>query len=154
ATRKVGDNRLGIGALDLQHTVERQDARLLGRLLRVHATIEQPVNEMRMADRLIVPAHDPEWHYRTTVLDQHARDDRVERPFARRNRVGMAWDRAEPGAAVVQQDAALRRQDPGAKGREQRVDEGAGVALAINRAEIDRILVLDLGPARSGHGAV
>ena len=75
---------------------------LLGSLLGVHPPIQHAVQEMGMADRLILPAHDAERHYRAAVLDEHPGDDRVERPLARRNGVGMAGDRAKPGPAIME----------------------------------------------------
>src|ERR1700683_1599531 len=45
ASRKISDDRLGVGALDLQLAAEREAARRLGRLLRVEAAIEHPMQE-------------------------------------------------------------------------------------------------------------
>src|SRR5215470_3841072 len=109
---------------------------------------------MRVSDRLIMAAHYPEGHYRLAVLHQHSRDDRVERPLARRDCVRMTHDRTEPGAAVVQQHAALWRQNPGPERREKRIDERARIAVSIDGAKVDGVLVFDLGPVRSGHRVV
>ena len=109
---------------------------------------------MGVADRLIMPAHHSERHDRAPVFDQHPRNDRVERPLARRDRIRMSRDRPETGAAVVQQHAAFRRQNSRTERREQRIDERTGVAVSVDGAEIDRVLMLDLGPARSRHRAV
>src|SRR6266436_4157115 len=149
----LGDRRR-YRTLDLQLTLQRQDPRLLGSLLGVHAPIQHAVQEMSVPDRLILPAHDAERHYRAAVLDEHPGDDRVERPLARRNGVGMAGDRAKAGPAIVQQHAAVRRQDAGPEAREERVDERAGVPVAVDDAEIDRVFVLDLGPAWPGNCVV
>src|SRR5215469_18714819 len=66
----------------------------------------------------------------------------------------MARDRAKPGAAIVQQDAALRRHDACPERGEQRIYERAGVSVAIDGTQVDSVLVLDLGPVRSGPRAV
>src|SRR5439155_25560737 len=118
----VADGRRGC-ALDLQLAVQWQDTRLFGSLLGVHAAIEHTVEEVGMADRLVLAAHHPERHHRATVFDEHPGNDRVERPLAGRNGVGMPWDRAKTGPTVVQQDAALRCQDAGSETRKKRVDE-------------------------------
>ena len=76
-------------------------------------------------------------------------------PLAGRDRVGVAGNRAEAGAAIVQEDPALRRHDAGAERGKQRVDERHGVAVAIDGAEVDRIGVLGAAvPVRAGQGAV
>src|SRR5262249_43065258 len=151
AMREVGDDGLRNGLLDLQYAIERQQTGLLGRLLRVHTAVEQAMDEMGMADRLIMSAHHPERHYRAAILDQRAGDDRMERQFARRDRVWVMRDRTETSAAIVQQHTALRREDPCSKRREQRIDERAGVAVAVDDTEVHCVLVLELGPARSRH---
>src|SRR6516164_8774649 len=102
AMREIGNGRLGNGAFDLQNAVPGEDARLLGSLLRIHTAIQHAVKEMRMTDSLIGPAHHPKWHHRAAVLDKHPRNDRMERPLARCDGVGMAWDRPEPGPSIVQ----------------------------------------------------
>ena len=61
---------------------------------------------------------------------------------------------AEHRAAAVQQHAAFGRQDAAAELVEQRVDEGDRVAVAVDDAEIDRVLVLALVIDRRGAGAV
>ena len=94
-----------------------------------------------MADRLVLPTHDPERHHRPPVLDQHAGDQRVERALARRDRARVAGNGAEPAAAVVQDDAAFGPHDAGAESREQRVDERARVAVAVDDAHVDRVLM-------------
>src|ERR1043166_1324356 len=100
------------------------------------------MHEMRMPDSLVLPTHNAKRHDRAAVLDEHAGDDRVKRALPRRDRIGMAGDDAEAGAAIVQEDAAFGRHDAGAKRREQGIDERDRVAVAVYGAEIDRVGVL------------
>src|SRR5215467_14443681 len=147
APDQVLDYRLGIAALDLEHAARMgEDAWRLGSLLRIHAAVEQTVQEGRVADRLIVPTHHPERHHRAAVFDQHRRDDRVKGPLPRCDCVRMVRGQHKSGAAVLQQHTALRREYAGAKAREQRIDKGAGIAVAVYDAEIHRILVLGVLP--------
>src|SRR6516164_8819370 len=109
---------------------------------------------MRLPNRLVMPAHDAERHHRAAVLDEHRRDDRVQWPLPRRNRIRVARDRAEARAAVLQQYPTLRRKDAGAEAGEQRVDKGAGVAVSIYDTEVDGVLVLDIRPGGTRECAV
>src|SRR5262249_7343382 len=78
AACQLGQDRFGIGGLDLQHPAwMREDARLLGGLLRVQAAVEDAMQKMRLPNRLIMPAHDAERHDGAAILDEHRRDDRV-----------------------------------------------------------------------------
>ena len=79
--------------LGLQDALIGEDARPLGGLLRVHAAVEQIMQEGGVADRLELPAHHAERHHGAAVLDQHAGDQRVERALPRRDRARMAGDR-------------------------------------------------------------
>src|SRR5206468_9916006 len=67
AIGEILSDRRRYRTLDLQLTVQRQDPRLLGCLLGIHAPIHHAVQEVGMPDRLILPAHDPERHYRAAV---------------------------------------------------------------------------------------
>ena len=67
----------------------------------------------------------------------------------------MAGFEREAEPAIVQHHARCRRQDGAAEGLEERVDEGAGIAVPVHDREIDRVLVP--GPAgrrQRGQGPV
>ena len=92
---------------------------------------------MGLADRLILPAHHAERHDRAAVLGGKARDDRVQRPLARRDAIGMAGLDAEAAGAVLQQDACLVGDDRRTEGMRDRVDEGADVAVLVDHGDVD-----------------
>ena len=99
------------------------------------------VRNQRLPHRLEMPAHHAVRHHRLAVLRHHAGDDRVHRPLVGRDAVRVPALDAEAVAAVLQHHAGIRGQDAGAEALEQRVDEAAGIAVAIDDAEIGRVLV-------------
>src|SRR5690242_8624130 len=96
-------------------------ARCFGGLLRVHSAVEHAVEKMGLPNSLIMAAHNAEGHDCTTVLAQHAGNDRVQRPLPGRDCVRMACDELKARAAVVQQHAAFRRKDSAAEGEKEGV---------------------------------
>ena len=92
-----------------------------------------------MPDALIVAAHHAEWHHRATVLRQHTWDNRMQRPFARRDAVRMARFDDEAITTIVQHHAGFRAHDSAAIAGEQRVDEANRVAVLVDDAKIDRV---------------
>ena len=110
-------------------------------MLDVQAVFEEVGQEPGLSHRLIVAAHDAEGHDRATVFHHHAWDDRMHRPLAAGNAIRMSAFQPEAEAAVLQHDAGFVRQDAAAEVLEQRVDEAAGVAILVDDAEIDGILV-------------
>ena len=66
------------------------------------------------------------------------RDDRVERPPARREGVRVPRLDAEAGGAVLEHDARAPGEDAGAEVVERRLDQRHGVAVAVDRAEVGR----------------
>src|SRR4051794_1735080 len=82
-------------------TVEAE-ARRIQRGLRVEALVEQARDELHVALWLHVAAHQAERAEQLTVAQQHARDDRVERPPAGREPVRVARLEGEAGAPVLQ----------------------------------------------------
>ena len=93
-----------------------------------------------MAASLEVPAHHAEGHHGVFALPHHAGDDRVHRPLAAGDAVGVVRVDDEARAPVLQHHAG-RRAEARAEGCEQRVDEGDRVALAIHHGEVDGIAV-------------
>ncbi len=106
-----------------------------------------------MAHRLVMTAHHAEGRHRLAVPHQHAGDDGVHRALARADRVRVARIDAEGQAAIVQQHPALRGGDAAAEALEDRVDQRQRVAVPVDHAEIDRVLVdvLRVGELRPDH---
>ena len=81
----------------------------------------------------------------------------MHRPLVRRDAVRVAFLQAEAVAAVLQHHARAFGQDAAAEALEQRVDERAGVALAVHHAEVHRVAVARVvggaGRRQGGHGA-
>src|SRR6476646_2238639 len=85
---------------------QNAEAPAVERALRVGA-VDQVRDELEMRLRLHRPAHDPEGAEQLAVLEQHSRDDRVERPLAGRDAVGMLRIGREAERAVLQHDARV-----------------------------------------------
>src|SRR6266567_310040 len=79
AMPQILHDRLGYGALDPKLVAKGENPGGFDGLLRIKAAIQDPVHKMRVADRLVLAAHDAERHHRPPVFDQHRRDDRVKR---------------------------------------------------------------------------
>src|SRR5947208_7413576 len=95
AMPQILNDRLGYGALDPNLVAKGENPRGFDGLLRIKAAIQDPVHKMRVADRLVLAAHDAERHHRPPVFDQHRRDDRVKRSLLRRNHVRMPFDQGK-----------------------------------------------------------
>ncbi len=94
-----------------------------------------------MAEGLVLTAHHPEGHHHLVALRDHAGDDGVQRPFAALDPVRAGRVQAE-ALGPVGQGHARRRADARAEIVEQRVDETAGVAVAIDHRDVDRALMV------------
>src|SRR5437763_17073126 len=83
-------------------------------------------------------AHDAEGPEQPTVLDEHARNERVEGapPGAQLVRVPGLVD--EAGAAVLEDDARVARDDAGAEALVEALDEGDRVPVLVDAAEVGR----------------
>ena len=97
---------------------------------------------MGLTDRLIGTAHHAVREPRRAVLQDHGRDDRVERTLARADAVRVAGLNAEAGAAVLQGDAGLRADLADTEGPVERVDEGAHIAPPVGDGEVDRVALV------------
>ena len=79
-------------------------------------------------------------HRRLSVHRSQVAVQRVHRPLARRNGIGMPVVQAEsPAGPIVEQYAGARRGQAGAKRVGQAVYPADGVALTVHDAEIGRI---------------
>ena len=143
-----------IRGLELQLAVEGEAARQVQRRLRVEAAVDDRGHELGLAGRLVVPAHHPEHAGGAAAAAQQAGDDGVHRPLARPDRVRMPGLDPEGPAAAVQQHAGLGVEQAAAEAVEDRVDEGDGIAVAVDDAEIDGVAMLRLGPQRRAAGAL
>ena len=158
------------GAFDLQLVAERRQRRAGGfgherldlhvaagegalrepagleRLLRRQAEVGDVGHELRVRLRLVPSAHDPEGDPRAVLLHE-PRDDRVERPLARRQRVRVVRLEREQRAAVLQHEAGAVRDDAGAEPGVVALDQRHHVAVAIDRRQVDGVVPLRAGDA-------
>src|SRR5450631_1122602 len=93
--------------LELVDAFVMQAARHVDRLLHVAAVVEHVGQHMHLPDRLVLPAHHAERHHRPAGLGDKAGDNRMQRPLARRDAIGMAGLDAETAATILQQNAGL-----------------------------------------------
>src|SRR5882757_2136504 len=101
------DNVGGHAVLELIDAFVMQAARHIDRLLHVATVVEQVGQHMGLTDRLVLPAHHAKRHHRATIFRDEAGDDRVQRPLARRDAIGMAGLHPEPAAAILQENAGV-----------------------------------------------
>ena len=108
-----------------------------------------------MALRLVLPAHHPERQGGAAALADHAGDDRMHRPLARRQLVRVARLERESRPPVLEQDAEFLRRDARAEAVEDRIDQRNRHPVAVDHGDIDRVLVHRLGQrGRGGHRLV
>ena len=86
-------------------------ARGVAGFLHVHAEVDDVGDDLRVGLRLVVAAHHAECHPRRAVLREHRRHERVQRPLVRADLVGVAGLQREAGAAILQRDAGLARDE-------------------------------------------
>src|ERR1700733_15761623 len=84
---------------------ERKQAGQVDRALQVEPMIEQLGKQVRMAHRLILAAHDAEWHEDAAILGGHAGDDGVHRALSRSDLVPMRRREDEALSPVVEEHA-------------------------------------------------
>ena len=100
----VGFRRLagGFGRTDVVNP------RCVARLLQAHVEVEQVHENLHVALRLHVAAHDAEAHHRAAVLGDQRGNDRVERPLPGGVGVRTAGREVEQFAAVLQAEPEPR----------------------------------------------
>src|SRR6266853_685945 len=109
--------------------------------------------------RLIPSAHDSESDA-DSVLFHERRNDGVQRPLARRERVRLAWLQAESRAPIVQRKARMGRNESRAEARRQALDQRHDVAVAVDGAYVNGVVPLrrsecvEFGWRRVANGAV
>src|SRR5436309_9613281 len=109
------------------------EARPVERRLGVEAVVDEPRDELHVRLGLDEAAHHAERPEQRAVTEQHAGDDRVVWAPAR---IDLAGDR-EAGAAVLEDDAGAGRDDEGAEALVEALDQRDGVAVAVDRAQVD-----------------
>ena len=98
-----------------------------------------------MTLRLHRAAHQAETEPRRAVLEHEGRDDRLERPLARRVVVRVAGAQGEHLAPVLKREAETRHHDAGAHTAVITLDERHHVAARVGRREINRVAFLQRG---------
>ena len=106
--------------------------------LRIVAVVDEATDDLEMALWLHRPTHDAERAEQGAALEQHARDDRVERPLRGRERVRVPGVGAEARRPVLQDDAGARRDDARAEAVVEALDQRHRRAAAVDRAQIRR----------------
>jgi len=139
---EVRHDRFADPALSLERIQTPESAGCVEGFLNVHAVVEKVLEDMGLTDRLIGTAHHAVREPRRAVLQDHGRDDRVERTLARADAVRVAGLNAEAGAAVLQGDAGLRADLADTEGPVERVDEGAHIAPPVGDGEVDRVALV------------
>ena len=127
----------GFDARDL--AADGDQARQVDRILHVHVVVDHFRDQMGVAHGLVIAAHHAEGHFRAAVAGDHARDDRVQRALFRGDHVGMTALQREALAAIVEDDAGVRRNEAGAEAVEDRVDEADRIALFVDDRDVDRV---------------
>src|SRR5262249_51745422 len=128
--------RLRVGPepfLEEDDAVLDPESRPVERRLRVEAIVDQRGDELHVRLRLDEAAHHAERAEELSVPEQHAGDDRVVRTLAR---LDAPLD-GEAAAAVLEQDAGARSDEPGAEAPVQALDERDGRPVAVDRAQVD-----------------
>ena len=114
------------------------EARSFQRRLDVHVVVHQVRNELRVRLRLVVAAHDAEADVDVVLLHE-GRDDGVQRPFARRKRVGMRRIQFEQRAAILQVEPVFVHHYARSEAQVHALDQRRDVAVAIDHREINRV---------------
>ena len=108
--------------------------------LRIELVIGQGDDHLHVALRLHEAAHHAERAEQGAIhAGEHAGNDRVVWAFARGRDVRMLRLEAEIVPAILEGEAPAARHDAGAEAHVVAVDERAGVAVAIDHVEIDRV---------------
>jgi len=125
------------GVLDVDGSVGRlfvhRDSRRVDRGLGVHASVDQIEHHLGLSLGLVPAAHDAvAGEEAAVVAGDHRGHDRVIGPLAAGKDVGvLGIVDDEARATVLQAESALARDDAAAEALVVRVDERAGVAVAV-----------------------
>ena len=100
--------------------------------------VSQIRNKLRVRQRLIRPAHNPKTNVQIVFL-HNARNNRVKRALARRERIRRRLVEAETRAAVVQMKAQAIHHHPRRPSPRNALNPGSNVALLIHHRKVRRI---------------
>ena len=142
-----GDGLLGHAALHLGDLVDIERTGRVDRLLDVHAVVDHVGDEMGVAHRLEIGAHDAERHRAAPVAHGERRDDRMHRPLARRDGVRVVRLDHKSRSAIVQHHTGFLRADAGTEGRIERTDQRYRHAVAIDDREVDGVARRSAAPS-------
>src|SRR5256885_808502 len=96
-------------------TFDVAKARLLARLLHIHAEINQVEQDLHMPLRLHIAAHHSEREPRLTIAENHRGHERVEWALAAFQAIRTLWIERKARAAIVQHNPGIARHKSGAE---------------------------------------
>src|SRR4249920_2477030 len=96
------DDIRGHAILELEDIFIMQATRHVDRFLHVATVVEHVGQHMHLPDRLILPAHHAERHHCAAGPGNKTWNNRMQRPLARRDAIGMTGLYAETAAAILQ----------------------------------------------------
>ena len=150
---KAFERSLRHATLDHGLFSDEEEARRVDRRLHIHAIVDQVGDDLRMAHRLVVRAHDAERQFAMAVAERQRRDDGVHRPLARAR---TCWDgrdrRTKQAPRLVSMIPVSSRADADAERGIERIDQGHRHAVAIDHREVDGIAA-GRGRGRQRHAA-
>src|SRR5690606_12632715 len=112
-------------------------ARRVAGLLQVHAEVDEVAQDLDLALRLHVAAHDAESEQGAAGPRRKARNNSMKGPLAGRVGVRVRRIERERRAAVLQAEAIARHGDAGAEAVIVALDQRDHVAVSVGRCEID-----------------
>ena len=96
---------------------------------------------------LKIATHDAEGQVRHAVFRNHGGDDRLERPLARLEPIGVIFIERKERATILQCEAEFRRGKPRTESEVIALNQRNAIAILIDDAEKDRIREAELGVA-------
>ena len=116
--------------------------------------VDDPGKHLRVPLRLHVAAHQAEREPGLAVLGDEPGDDRVERPLAGRQLVGVRGVEREQAAAVLEAESEVAGIVPRAEPLEIRLDQADSVEILVDHRHVDRVRRLRLARDRAVVGVV
>ena len=98
----------------------------------VHPAVDERRHDLGVDLRLGVATHRPGHDPRPPVPEQHPGEERMERPLARGELIGVTLAEGEERASIVVVDARLGIDHARAEAHVVRLDEAHGVPLAVS----------------------
>jgi hypothetical protein len=129
---------------------EVPEARRVAGRLRVHPEVDQVQQRLHVSLRLHVAAHHAERQPGTAVLERHRGHERMQRPLAWSDHVGVRRIEREQAAAVVQDNPGVSCDDSGAEVFEDRLNQRDDVAVAVGGRQVDGVSMAIRRPSAGG----